>query len=200
MTGTRIILWRHGNTDWNATHRVQGQTDVPLNDLGREQAAQAAARLAPLRPDLLISSDLQRGARTADALAELTGLRPERDARLRERHFGDWQTFTTPEIKERFPESRAKWEAGDPDPGDGIEPMVDLTKRVGEVIREIAERVPGGLAVLASHGGSIKYGVAALLGWPEEILPSIAPVGNCHWVEIRQEAKYGWRLSAYNAI
>ncbi|NUT34574.1 MAG: histidine phosphatase family protein [Hamadaea sp.] len=197
MSATRIILWRHGNTDWNATHRVQGQVDVPLNDLGRQQAADAAARLAPLRPDLLISSDLQRAARTADALADLIGQRPERDARLRERHFGEWQTLTTPEIKERFPESRARWEAADPDPGDGIEPLPDLGKRIGEIIRETAERVPGGLAVLASHGGSIKYGVAALLGWPEEILPSIAPVGNCHWVEIRLEKT--WRLAAYNA-
>jgi probable phosphoglycerate mutase len=200
MTGTRIILWRHGNTDWNASHRVQGQTDVPLNDLGRRQAKEAAARLASLRPDLLISSDLQRAARTADALAELTGLRPERDVRLRERYFGDWQTLTTPEIKERFPESRARWEAADPDPGDGIEPLFELTKRVGEVIREVAERMPGRLVVLTSHGGSIKYGVAALLGWPEEILPTIAAVGNCHWVEIRQDDRRGWRLASYNAI
>ncbi|NUT22803.1 MAG: histidine phosphatase family protein [Hamadaea sp.] len=198
IAGTRVILWRHGNTDWNAEHRVQGQTDVPLNDLGREQAAQAAARLVSLKPDLLVSSDLQRAARTADALAELTGLRPERDARLRERYFGAWETFTTPEIKERFPESRVRWESGDPDPGDGIEPLPDLAKRVGEVIRETAERIPGGLSVLATHGGSIKYGVAAFLGLPDDFLPTLGSIGNCHWVELRVEAKSRWRLHAYN--
>jgi len=199
MSGTRVILWRHGNTDWNADHRVQGQTDVPLNDLGLRQAAEAAVRLAARNPTLLISSDLGRTARTADALADITGLPPERDVRLRERAFGLWETLTTPEIKERFPISRAKWEAADPDPGDGIEPLTDLGKRVCEVIREAAERNPGAVSVLASHGGSIKYGTAALLGWPEEILPSLAPIGNCHWVELLHDEGHGWRVVTYNA-
>src|SRR6476661_5944316 len=56
MSGTRVILWRHGNTDWNAEHRVQGQTDVPLNDFGVRQAAAAAVRLAARKPTLLLSS------------------------------------------------------------------------------------------------------------------------------------------------
>jgi probable phosphoglycerate mutase len=200
MSGTRVVLWRHGNTDWNATHRVQGQSDVPLNDLGRRQAAQAAECLARREPDLLISSDLQRAAHTADALAEITGLRPERDARLRERAFGQWEALTAEEIKERLPQSRARWEAGDPDPGDGVEPLGDLAKRVAEVVREVADRLPGGLIVLASHGGSIKYGVASLLGWPEEILPTLASIGNCHWTEVTFDHRRGWRLVTYNAF
>ncbi|MFD0823271.1 histidine phosphatase family protein, partial [Micromonospora zhanjiangensis] len=57
---TRLIVWRHGNTDWNAEGRVQGQTDVPLNDLGHEQAAAAAPLLAALRPDAVVASDLRR--------------------------------------------------------------------------------------------------------------------------------------------
>lgn len=198
MSGAHVILWRHGNTDWNAQHRVQGQTDVPLNDLGVRQAAEAAVKLAARKPTLLISSDLSRVARTADSLAEITGLRPERDARLRERGFGLWETLTTPEIKERFPASRARWEAAHPDPGDGIEPLPDLTKRVGEVIREAAERNPGAVTVLVSHGGSIKYGTAALLGWPEDILPTLASVGNCRWVELQHDEGRGWRIVTYN--
>ena len=66
---TRLIIWRHGNTDWNAASRVQGQTDVPLNDLGREQAREAAPLLAALRPDAIVASDLSRAADTAAALA-----------------------------------------------------------------------------------------------------------------------------------
>jgi glucosyl-3-phosphoglycerate phosphatase len=198
MSGTRVILWRHGNTDWNAAHRVQGQTDIPLNDLGARQAQECAPALAGRNPTLLISSDLGRAARTADALAEITGLRAERDRRLRERAFGLWETLTTPEIKERYPESRARWEAADPDPGDGIEPLPDLGKRVGEVVREAAERNPGAVSVLVTHGGSIKYGTAALLGWPEEILPTFAPIGNCHWVELLLDADHGWRIITYN--
>jgi probable phosphoglycerate mutase len=55
---TRLIVWRHGNTDWNAGHRVQGQTDVPLNDLGRQQAVDAADLLVRLQPTALVASDL----------------------------------------------------------------------------------------------------------------------------------------------
>ncbi len=195
---TRVLLWRHGNTDWNAAQRVQGQLDVPLNDRGRAEAAAAAQVLARREPQLLITSDLGRAAQTAAALAELTGLPAERDVRLRERHFGTWQGLTTPEVKERFPESYARWRAADPDPGDGVEPLPDLGKRVSEAIRQAAERLPGGTVVLAAHGGAIKYGVAALLGWPEEMLPTVAPVQNCHWVDLMHQESYGWRVSAYN--
>ncbi len=195
---TRVLLWRHGNTDWNAAQRVQGQLDVPVNDRGRAQAQAAAAVLARSEAQLMITSDLGRCTQTAAPLVELTGLTPERDARLRERHFGSWQGLTTPEVRERFPESYARWRAADPDPGDGLEPLADLGKRVSETIRQAAERVPGGTAILVSHGGAIKYGVAALLGWPEEMLPTVAPVQNCHWVDLILQPSYGWRVSAYN--
>lgn len=118
---TRLIVWRHGNTEWNADGRVQGQTDVPLNDLGREQARAAAAVLAELRPDAIVSSDLRRAADTAAALAALTGLPVRPDARLRERYFGHWQGLALSEVAERFPEEYARWRAGDPDPGAEIE-------------------------------------------------------------------------------
>ena len=71
---TRLIVWRHGNTDWNAGHRVQGQTDVALNDLGRQQAVAAAELLVRMRPDAIVSSDLSRAADTAASIAALTGL------------------------------------------------------------------------------------------------------------------------------
>ena len=100
---TRLIVWRHGNTDWNAGNRVQGQTDIPLNELGREQAAAAAAMLAALKPDAIVASDLQRAARTAAALAALTGLPVRTDARLRERYFGQWQGLTMTEVADPVP-------------------------------------------------------------------------------------------------
>jgi probable phosphoglycerate mutase len=87
---TRLIIWRHGNTDWNAANRVQGQTDVPLNDLGREQALAAAPLLAALRPDAIVASDLSRAADTAAALAAPTGLPVRSDQRLRS-GTGCWQ-------------------------------------------------------------------------------------------------------------
>ena len=84
---SRLIVWRHGNTDWNASHRVQGQTDVPLNAVGRQQAVDSAELLVKMRPDVIVSSDLHRAADTAAALAALAVVRsPEGDelrARLR---------------------------------------------------------------------------------------------------------------------
>ena len=87
----RIVLLRHGRTEWNATRRYQGQADPPLDEVGQAQAIEAAALVAAMRPDLLVSSDLQRACQTAEKLASLTGLELSLDARLRERHLGHWQ-------------------------------------------------------------------------------------------------------------
>ena len=69
---------------------------------------------------------------------------------------------------------------------------------MAEVIREAAERNPASVTFLTSHGGSIKYGTAALLGWPDEILPTLASIGNCHWVELLLDESHGWRAVTYN--
>ncbi|GHJ45425.1 phosphoglycerate mutase [Catellatospora sp. TT07R-123] len=196
---TRVVLWRHGNTYYNAEGRVQGQQDSPLNDTGRAQAAAAAPALARRGPVRLVTSDLSRAAHTAAALAELTGLVAERDPRLRERGFGQWEDLLMTEVKERFPVSWRGWRDAVDAPGDGVEPLADLGKRVVEVIRQAAEAAPGATTVLASHGAAIKYGVATLLGWPYEILPTIMPIQNCHWVDLTHSAEHGWRVSAYNA-
>ena len=111
---THLIVWRHGRTAWNAEHRFQGQTDVDLDETGFEQAAAAAPRLAALKPDMIISSDLKRATSTATVLAELTRLPIKLDPRLRERHFGPWQGLTAREIEERYPDDFLRW-AGRPE-------------------------------------------------------------------------------------
>lgn len=195
---TRLLLWRHGNTDWNATHRVQGQTDTPLNDLGRQQAAAAAPLLAALRPDAIVSSDLVRAADTAAALATLTGLRVEPDERLRERGYGQWQGLTMTEIADRFPAEHAAWRCGAQSPGCGVEDLDDLGKRVSEALQDAADRHPGGTVVIATHGGAARQGCGHLLGWPVPVLRTVGPLQNCHWTELRHEGVVGWRLRAHN--
>lgn len=184
---TRLIVWRHGNTEWNADGRVQGQTDVPLNDLGREQARAAAAVLAELRPDAIVSSDLRRAADTAAALAALTGLPVRPDARLRERYFGHWQGLALSEVAERFPEEYARWRAGDPDPGAEIETLDDLGKRIGAAFQDAADLAVGGTIVLTTHGGAARQGVGHLLGWDYSVLRTIGSLANCHWTELRHD-------------
>jgi broad specificity phosphatase PhoE len=195
---TRLIIWRHGNTDWNAANRVQGQTDVPLNDLGREQARAAAPLLAGLRPDAIVASDLSRAADTAAALAALTGLPVRTDPRLRERHFGQWQGLDLTEAAERFPDEFARWRAGAPDPGAEIETLDDLGKRVGAAFQDAADAVPGGTVVLTTHGGGARQGCGHLLGWEHAVLRTLGSLQNCHWTELRHDDTRGWHLRAHN--
>ncbi|MFV2102654.1 histidine phosphatase family protein [Micromonospora sp. LOL_024] len=195
---TRLIIWRHGNTDWNAASRVQGQTDVPLNDLGREQARTAAPLLAALRPDALVASDLSRAAATAAALAALTGLPVRSDTRLRERHFGSWQGLLLTEVAERFPTEYARWRAGDPDPGADVEPLDDLGRRIGSALQETADEVSGGTVVIATHGGAARQGCGQLLGWEHAVLRTVGSLRNCHWTELRHDVTRGWHLRAHN--
>lgn len=190
----RIVLLRHGRTEWNATRRYQGQADPPLDDVGLAQAIEVASLIAAMRPDLLISSDLQRARQTAEKVASLTGLELSLDSRLRERHLGHWQGLTREEVASRYPDEFAEWLAGR-----------DVTRRGGESRAEVADRAcclvaelpPVELTVLVSHGATVMCLSAALLGLPQT--PSVlAPLANCHWTELRDNGT-GWTLRAHNA-
>ncbi len=190
----RLILLRHGRTEWNANRRYQGQLDPPLDEVGQAQAIEAAALVASMHPDVLVSSDLQRASQTAAKIASLTGLPLRVDARLRERHLGHWQGLTREEVAARFPEEFTDWQAGR-----------DVHRRGGESRPEVAARalavlaeLPGtGLIVLVSHGATSLCLSAALLGLPQT--PSVlGPLANCHWSELR-ETDFGWTLRAHNA-
>jgi probable phosphoglycerate mutase len=193
-----MIVWRHGHTDWNASHRVQGQTDVPLNALGRQQAVDAAELLIKMKPDVIVSSDLHRAADTAAALAALTGLAIRYDERLRERFFGSWQGLTMAEVAQVHPAEYARWTAGQEVGGD-MESLDDLGKRVGEALREAAELTsPGGTVVVATHGAAARQGIGHLLGWPTEQLRTLRALQNCHWVELTHDSERGWQIATYN--
>ena len=196
---SRLIVWRHGNTDWNAGHRVQGQTDVPLNQLGHQQAVEAAELLVKFGPDAIVASDLRRAADTAAALAALTGLPVTHDKRLRERYFGSWQGLTVTQVAEQWPEEHARWTAGASVIGDDIETLDDLGERVAEALQSAAESAPrGGTVVAATHGAAARQGIGHLLGWPREQLRTLRALQNCHWVELTHDGTRGWQLAAYN--
>ncbi|AEV82282.1 phosphoglycerate kinase [Actinoplanes sp. SE50] len=195
---TRLIVWRHGNTDWNAERRVQGQADVPLNDLGRRQAAEAAAVLAERQPAAIVASDLTRAASTAAALSAVTGLSVSHDERLRERFFGEWQGLTTAEVASRRPAEFARWKAGADVVGGGVETLDDLGKRVSDALHDAAALAPGETVVVATHGAAARQGVGQLLGWPREQVRTLRGLHNCHWFELTHEEGPGWQLLAYN--
>lgn len=195
---TRLIVWRHGNTDWNAAGRVQGQTDVPLNDLGRQQAVDAAELLVRLNPAAIVASDLRRAADTAAALAALTGLSVRHDERLRERYFGAWQGLLMSEVAERIPEQYARWKDGADVIGDDIETLDEMGKRMADAFVEAAALAPDGTVVVATHGASARQGVLQLLGWPKEQIRTFRALQNCHWAELTHDEARGWQLAAYN--
>lgn len=195
---SRLIVWRHGNTDWNASQRVQGQTDVPLNALGRQQAVDAADLLIKMKPDVIVSSDLRRAADTAAALAALSGLSVSYDKRLRERYFGPWQGFTMTEVAEQHPGEYARWTKGEEVGGD-IESLHDLGERVSDALAAAAALAPpGGTVVVASHGAAARQGIGHLLGWPPAQLRTLRALQNCHWVELTHDSRRGWQIAAYN--
>jgi glucosyl-3-phosphoglycerate phosphatase len=196
----RIVLWRHGRTEWNATGRFQGQTDISLDEVGREQADGAARRLASLQPERLVSSDLHRARDTMAALAALTGLEIDLDVRLRETFAGDWQGLTGAEISSRYPEEYKSWRAGDPllRVGGG-ETRQEVAERMASAVRDVAARLSDdGLAVLTTHGGAARLGIAALIGMPLERFTNIGGLSNTSWSMLR-DTDQGWVLVEHNA-
>jgi glucosyl-3-phosphoglycerate phosphatase len=191
------VLWRHGQTVWNAERRFQGQSDIPLDETGQAQADRAARLLAGLHPDLIVSSDLSRAAGTAAPLARLTGLEVTLDKDLRERHGGCWEGLTDTEIRARYPAEHASW-----NPPDG-EPRPVVVERVAGALQRIAATVgePGmtsGLAVVVSHGAALRLGMSRLLGMPDELFGVLGPLSNCSWSVLGRRHDR-WRLLEHNA-
>ena len=111
---TKLLLIRHGETAWNAEHRIQGQLDIPLSPLGILQSARLAECLANEPIDAVYSSGQSRAWLTAAPLAARLGLEVIAEPRLRERSFGIFEGLTLDEIAERYPAEFMKWRERDP--------------------------------------------------------------------------------------
>lgn len=151
---TRIFALRHGETAWNVEQRIQGQLDVPLNARGREQAARLALALQGEELAAVHSSDLQRAADTAQALADACGLTVARDPALRERGFGSFEGQTYADIEARWPEASLRWRKREIDfaPGGG-ETLRDFHVRSLAVITRLAHAHRGQAIAVVAHGG-----------------------------------------------
>ncbi|WP_374948076.1 histidine phosphatase family protein [Agreia sp.] len=144
---TELILVRHGETDWNFTKRIQGSTDIPLNDTGRAQARAAAERLADEEWHAVVTSPLGRARETARILARRLGLgQPQVDDRLVERAYGEAEGMDAAALRDRFPGM-----AGVP----GLERRSDVTRRVLPALESIALEHPGERVLIVAHGGVI---------------------------------------------
>jgi probable phosphoglycerate mutase len=165
---TTLLLIRHGETAWNAEHRIQGRLDVPLSATGMWQTGRLAQRLAAEAIDAVVSSDLARAWMTGAPLAEARGVAMVAEPRLRERAFGIFEGKTLDEIATGHPQEFAAWRARDvdwriPDGESGTE----FIARVLEAVHEIAGRYSGGTVAVVTHGGvlDVVYRAARALAW-----------------------------------
>jgi phosphoserine phosphatase len=153
----QIIFVRHGQTDWNAEDRMQGQLDAKLSQLGLRQAAIVSNALAGLRIDAIYSSDLSRAMVTAHAIAEPYGIMIETSELLREVNLGAWQGLTLQEIQERFPSEYAAYRsdavANRPPGAERIESVI---ARVSAFLEKVTVDCAQETIVVVAHGGTIR--------------------------------------------
>jgi probable phosphoglycerate mutase len=154
MERTRVIIVRHGQTQWNLKLIRQGHLDSPLTDRGRAQAKALGERLAQERFAALYSSDLGRAIQTAQTIAAVTGHTVVTDARLRERNLGVFQGLGREEIEQRFPEEYRLHRSLGPDyviPSG--ESVLQQVERNLLCLKEIAEKHLADTVVVVTHGG-----------------------------------------------
>jgi probable phosphoglycerate mutase len=183
----QVVLWRHGQTDWNVENRFQGHSDIPLNKVGEYQVTQAAEVLAGLNPNRIISSDLIRAQSTAAALAKLTNLKVEINPGLRETNGGLWEGKTGSENRASHGEFFTRWYEGGDEPAGVIE-------------KETANFT--GTIVFVTHGGTVRSVLGSILKLPIAQWGVIGGLSNACWSVLeltKHHTGSRWYLAEHNA-
>jgi probable phosphoglycerate mutase len=197
---TRVLLVRHGQSEWNADGRWQGQADPPLTDLGRQQALHASRNLGVV--DAIVASDLQRASETALIISSELGVGPlVLEPGLRERDAGEWSGLTRAEIERDWPgyldqttpfrptaaAGTGHGPAGDAaaqPPGErrrppSWEPDEALLQRVLAALARVHDLTPDGEVIAVTHGGVV-YAIERLLGSTFERLANLGG----RWIDV----------------
>jgi len=198
----QVVLWRHGQTDWNVENRFQGHSDIPLNKVGEYQVTQAAEVLAGLNPNRIISSDLIRAQSTAAALAKLTNLKVEINPGLRETNGGLWEGKTGSENRASHGEFFTRWyEGGDEPAGEIGERRSDVAKRAVAAIEKETENFSGTI-VFVTHGGTVRSVLGSILNLPIGHWGIIGGLSNACWSVLeltKHHTGTRWYLAEHNA-
>jgi alpha-ribazole phosphatase len=188
---TQLCLIRHGQTDWNLEGRYQGQSDVPLNEKGFEQARSLVGQLDGRSFAAIFSSDLMRARQTAEHIAKDLGLTVQIEPRLREINQGEWEGVLVDDIKARYAEI---WSQRTMDPANvrppGGETVREVAERVSAALDDISRLFPNGQVLIVSHGLSIATAICRDKGIPVgqayTVIPeNVQPV----WMEWKLDAK-----------
>jgi uncharacterized phosphatase len=183
-TALTIALTRHGQTDWNAAGRLQGSSDVPLNDVGREQAAESVRRFSPAEWDAVVTSPLSRARETGAILADGLGI-PLGDSypELRERHYGAAEGLTDREAAERWPDGEFP----------ELEPRPSVAARGLAALDRIAADLPESGVIVVAHGTLIREILRRVSSAP------IPPILNAA-TSLLERTDDGWRVLTVNDV
>ena len=203
----RLILLRHGETEYNATSRMQGQLDTVLSDRGVAQAHAAAKELRGLGISKIVSSDLMRAKHTADVVGADLGLPVGVDTRLRETHLGDWQGKTHSEVDNAHDGARAVWRTDASWAPPRGESRLEVAERAREVVDELMRgyrQWDDSAVLLVAHGGTIAALTASLLGFVVAQYPALKGLGNANTARLVAMPRLDdpsatrWYLEAWN--
>ena len=198
MSDLRLVIWRHGQTDWNIQSRFQGHSDIPLNKVGEYQANHAANILAGMNPKRIIASDLGRAKQTAAPLIELTKLKLEIDGDLRETDGGNWEGKTESENLRDDAENFRAWLTGQDIKAGGIgESRRDVANRARAAVDRVIEN-ENGTIVFVTHGGTARCLFGSLLNLPYDKWASLGGLSNACW-SVLEPKLHGWTLVEHNA-
>jgi broad specificity phosphatase PhoE len=198
VSGGSIYLVRHARTGWNHESRMQGHTDVPLDEVGRRQAALLVGRFRAVEMAAIYTSDLLRAAETAAIIAEATGLEPRPSPQLREAFFGDWEGLTRDDLERDYAEEYAAYQldpvAVRPPGAEGLAAMID--RAVAEFGR-IAAKHPGQTVLIVTHGGPVRGLGMRLLAGTNETFRRLRS-DNTGVSLVQQETDGRWMIALWN--
>ena len=160
----RLLLARHGQTEWHSDNRYVSRTDIGLNETGREQARTLARRAEREKVNLVLSSPLGRALLTAKPAAAACNLEPETDERLRELDFGEWEGRTLAEIREEDPESVRRFEESAEHGFPGGEPLHEGADRVLKVFACLSRSHAGETVLVVAHNTLLRLALCRMLG------------------------------------
>lgn len=201
MTAARVVLLRHGVTEWNANRRFQGHEDIPLSPDGVEQAKRAAAVLSGQQPARVLCSDLSRASATAALVAQAVDLRAEPDPRLREVDVGSWAGLSLDTVAEIEPDFwPAIAEGRDFRRSPEGETATEAGQRVAAAVLEYAQAgADGEVLVVVGHGLSLAVAAFLLIGLDYSHARRFGGLANCGWI-VLEPGEAHWRMRAYNRI
>lgn len=196
-TGNRLILVRHGASEWSSLGRYQGHLPVPLSPLGLEQVRALTEELHQYNPERIVSSDLQRTRQTAEVIARHLLLEIHLDVRLRELDCGNWAGLTEQEIEALDPQAVVELRAGRDIPRGGGETMADLMVRTCAALADWVKDNFSGTLIFVSHAYVIRAMTQTLLGerLPSNQLPSL---GSYTLLNCKRGGK--WMLEQYGVV